>query len=75
MNQPLRIHSARKGFRPGLACCSAILLMMLSACGQRGPLFLPEDPETKPAAAEQPADDAQKPDKEVEEEDGAPLTW
>lgn len=38
----------------------AVALLLLSACGQKGPLFLPDDPvpDTEPAEApEQPEDD------------------
>ena len=70
MNQPLQNHSVRKGIRLSLACCSAILLMMLSACGQSGPLFLPEDSRTESATTEQAADAGQKSDSEEEDGEG-----
>lgn len=69
MNQSLRNCSTRKGIRLSRACCCAVLMVMLSSCGQNGPLFLPEDPKTEDAAVEQVPEDGQKP--ENEDEDGA----
>jgi predicted small lipoprotein YifL len=34
-----------------------IALLLLSACGQKGPLFLPGDPAPEAEPAEQPEDD------------------
>ena len=70
MNQSLRNCSTRKGIRLSLACIGAILLLMLSSCGQTGPLFLPEDPETDATAAEQSVEEGQKPGNEDEDGDG-----
>lgn len=70
MNKALRIHSPGKRIHYSMLCCATILLMMLSACGQTGPLTLPEDTETAPAVAEQDAEEAQKTGNEDEDRDG-----
>ena len=71
MNQPLRTYRTCKGIRLGLACCGTILLMMLAACGQKGPLFLPEDTESEPATIEQAVGDGQNSGEEDENGEGA----
>ena len=49
----------------GLFCC---LLLVVSACGQRGPLYLPAK-DTDSAAAETAADASEKPaDEQAEDE-------
>ena len=70
MNPALRICTTRTAILFSRVCCSAVLLMMLSACGQTGPLTLPEDTETAPAVAEQAAEDAEKSRNEDEDRDG-----
>ena len=62
----------RDRIRPALLCCGALLITVLSACGQRGPLYLPEDPATESAPAEQQVEDGQESTAEDEnnEEDG-----
>lgn len=67
MNRPLQVHRTRLI----LACFCATLLMMLAACGQKGPLYLPEDTEQGAARAEQEVDDGQKSGGEDEDEEGA----
>ena len=67
MNRPLQVHRTRLI----LACFCATLLMMIAACGQRGPLYLPEDTESGAARAEQAVEDGQQSGEEDEDEEGA----
>jgi len=46
-----------------LGLCFCALAILVTACGQRGPLILPE-PETKPAVQPAPAEEQEKKDEE-----------
>jgi predicted small lipoprotein YifL len=46
-----------------------LLTLMLSACGQRGPLYLPEEPPAQPAA---PATSETPAEADVDDDDAAP---
>ena len=46
--------------RPALLCCGILLLTALSACGQSGPLFIPEEPAAESDATGQPAENGQE---------------
>ncbi|WP_084645855.1 LPS translocon maturation chaperone LptM [Marinimicrobium agarilyticum] len=37
-------------YRPALFCAIALSALLLAACGQKGPLYLPEEAETTPPA-------------------------
>ena len=73
MNRALPIHNARKGIHPGLTCCIALLLVLLTGCGQKGPLFLPETSETESVTTELAAENEQISDQQDEDEDGSGL--
>jgi predicted small lipoprotein YifL len=53
-----------------------VLLLILSAlfagCGQRGPLYLPEDPDAATAPQDPAAESLSEPAEEDQEEDDAP---
>ncbi|MBA3988689.1 LPS translocon maturation chaperone LptM [Aliidiomarina maris] len=39
-------------------CCSVVLLLGLTACGQKGPLYIPPERDTTSPQPEQPVDEA-----------------
>lgn len=56
------------GYTPLTACLLAMALL-LGACGQKGPLYLPED-EPEPVEEPAPADDTTNDEDDNDEENG-----
>jgi predicted small lipoprotein YifL len=43
MNSPLLFYPSGRNRRLALLACVALVLPLLSACGKKGPLYLPDD--------------------------------